>query len=137
MYKDYLQTKDEDFHIENILKFNYLTNSIFTLMNKTANEAMHFWTEIKMNRSGKKIYEGALTISKYVYMMKSNYNELIHDVKFVNTQFLALYADFLHKILYDELEKENITEKIKELREKQKRDKYIQHNEHFESLVIM
>jgi hypothetical protein len=100
MYKDYLLKKEEDFHIENVLKYNVLTNDIIDLMQHTANETIQFWGEIKSKQNGVKLYENAVNIHKNVNLMKSFFTELVHSLKFRNRYFIKFFSVFLEKTIF-------------------------------------
>jgi hypothetical protein len=76
MYKNYIMNTDNDFHIENVLKYNDVIGKVLDLMNKTAVETISFWTEIGLNlgnrlaKNSLKIYEHAVKISKNIKSTK-------------------------------------------------------------------
>ena len=132
MYKDYLVNKDDDFLIEDYLKYNELFTQILEYMNKTSTETIHFWGQVSTHTNGLKLYENAINISKYIDSIKESFNDLM-KISLKNLEFLKHYAYFIKEITYNEQELIEINEKINHLNQE---NQYIVNTDHRDCIVF-
>ena len=115
LIKDYYKNKEKEFSIHNVIEYNENTFYAMKVMEKTAQQLIHFWTEIRHNKNGLKIYESALIISKNVITLKTTFHLLIQKLNCKNLEFLCLYYNFLDRVLPNDEEREIVENIIQDI----------------------
>jgi len=112
IYFNYINERDDEIIIENVIKYDFLVNNVLDNMDKITKEVINFWDQIKNNKFYETINQNANKINRYMRDTHEIFNEIDNELNFRNYNFLSLYQKYLADVIYSEVKAGELKERL-------------------------